>query len=614
MTGPSSGRRRSHSEQAPRARRAGAPHVLEIRVVHGSLEHADFPVAVGHYQGMPLDGAEGYLDRCLGGRLSEQLLLGVYAEQEGSAVVVPGPPGCAPPGGIVLGLGATGDVTTGTVTLAMTRAALLLAMAAAADAPGDNKPVVIGLSTVLIGANPLDGISIERSLAAVVDGVAVAALELAASPRLNATVRIETVEVIERYEARAEAALHALSTSIVPKRRGVLLRPATALVHRTGGLPGDVEAGYSDGSWLRIDIRAAPGAPAADGYRRLEFTSVSRRARADRIEQTLEDATVDGFVSDAVVLVRPDPQTANTLYELLVPNELKPDLESADNLQLLLEPETAGYPWEALAPHDSEGTAVPLAIGAGMLRQFADPETRNARFDVQRAVGLNALVIGNPPTGEGAPDLPGAAAEARGVARLLRRAASEVPAWAVHELIWQDGVARAVGLPAVEDAESWAHVVNALYSHGYRIVHIAAHGAFDPAQPAQSGILVGPDRFLTAQTFAQLRAVPELVFLNCCHSGAIAGPGTAQRLAASVARELIAIGTRAVVAAGWAVEEKGAVAFASTFYEQMLGQGAGFGDAVHAARAKARDSSDSMTWAAYQCYGDPAFRLREPAN
>lgn len=587
--------------------------------MHGSLEHADFPVAVGHYQGLPLDGAEGFLDRCLSGRLTEQLLLGVYAEQEGSAVVVHGPEGCVPPGGIVLGLGTAGEVTTEKVTSTMTRAALMRAVAAAASMTGtESEPSVIGLSVVLVGANPLDGITVERSLAAVVDGVAVAELELRASPRIHAAVRIGILEIVERYEARAEAALRALSSPGLPQRRGVVLEPATELVRRPGGEPGDPAAAYTAGAWLRVDIRTAPGASADDGYRRLEFTSVARRARADRIEQTLEVAAVDGFVSDAVTVARPDPQTANTLYELLVPNELKPDLETADNLQLLLEAETAGYPWEALAPHDPEGTALPLALRAGMLRQFADPETRNARFEVQRAAGLHALVIGNAPAGDGAPDLPGAAAEAGRVARLLGRAAPDVAPFAVHALIWKEGLARAVGLPPVEDAESWAHVVNALYSHGYRIVHIAAHGAFDAADPAQSGIVVGPGRFLTAQTFGQLRAVPELVFLNCCHSGAIAEPGpngvpaTAHLLAASVARRLMAIGTRAVVAAGWAVEEKGAVAFASTFYELMLGQGAGFGDAVHAARLKAREASSSMTWAAYQCYGDPEFRLRAP--
>jgi hypothetical protein len=47
-----------------------------------------------------------------------------------------------------------------------------------------------------------------------------------------------------------------------------------------------------------------------------------------------------------------------------------------------------------------------------------------------------------------------------------------------------------------------------------------------------------------------------------------------------------------------------ALAFATTFYQQMLA-GTGLGDAVKNARSDA-----SMTWAAYQCYGDPEFRLR----
>jgi hypothetical protein len=61
---------------------------LEISVAHGSLEHAHYPVVVGHNQGMPLNGAEGFLDQRLGGRLSERLLLNAYAEEEGVAVAV----------------------------------------------------------------------------------------------------------------------------------------------------------------------------------------------------------------------------------------------------------------------------------------------------------------------------------------------------------------------------------------------------------------------------------------------------------------------------------------------------------------------------------------------
>ena len=80
------------------------------------------------------------------------------------------------------------------------------------------------------------------------------------------------------------------------------------------------------------------------------------------------------------------------------------------------------------------------------------------------------------------------------------------------------------------------------------------------------------------------------------------------RFASGVARELIAIGVRCVIAAGWAVDDVAAKAFASTFYARLLA-GERFIDAVAEARSVAYDY-DSSTWAAYQCYGDPDWRIR----
>jgi hypothetical protein len=596
---------------------AERPRPIEVRVVHGSLEHAEFPVAVGHYQGMPLDGAEGAVDRCLGGLLSERVLLGAYAEQEGSAVSIPGGRGCAPPGALVLGLGPPGDVTASKVTRAMTHAVLIHVLDAVGAGTARRN---VGVASVLVGANPLDGLSVPKSVAALLDGL-VGALEiLATSTRLRAQARVTTLEIVELYESRAQAALEALRKIELPSASGAIveLRPQKKLVRRAGAKRGGLPADYGKGSWLRLDIRRAEAPPPPPkGYVALELTSAARRARADRILQRIETDTVDGLVADAVSHPSPDPQIANTLYELLLPTELKQDVQDADNLLLLLEPATARYPWEALAPRDDNGSAEPLAIGFGMLRQFADPETRDARFSVRPAAGRYALVIGNPPA-DPAPTLPGAAAEAGRVSELLAAPVDGTPLFEVCSLIWDDAGAHAVGLPAVGEEDTWADVVNAVYRHEYRIVHVAAHGAFDPKNPARSGLLIGPGRFLTAQTVAQLEAVPQLVFLNCCYSGAIEDAESSRRrssvhlLAASVARELMAIGVRAVVAAGWSVNDQGALAFAETFYEQMVAEGASFGDAVSAARKAARDRTlpGTMTWAAYQCYGDPEFRLR----
>jgi tetratricopeptide (TPR) repeat protein len=77
-----------------------------------------------------------------------------------------------------------------------------------------------------------------------------------------------------------------------------------------------------------------------------------------------------------------------------------------------------------------------------------------------------------------------------------------------------------------------------------------------------------------------------------------------------VARALIQIGVRAVVAAGWAVNDAAASLFAEELYRAMLAEGADFGTAVTRARRLVHDEMPTtLTWGAYQCYGDPGFRL-----
>jgi len=92
--------------------------------------------------------------------------------------------------------------------------------------------------------------------------------------------------------------------------------------------------------------------------------------------------------------------------------------------------------------------------------------------------------------------------------------------------------------------------------------------------------------------------------LNSCYNARMG----LNRLAAGLARTLMRIGVRAVVAAGWPIGDSAAQTFARAFHTDMLA-GRTFGDAVARARREAaRD--DGNTWAAYQCYGDPTFMLR----
>jgi CHAT domain-containing protein len=74
-----------------------------------------------------------------------------------------------------------------------------------------------------------------------------------------------------------------------------------------------------------------------------------------------------------------------------------------------------------------------------------------------------------------------------------------------------------------------------------------------------------------------------------------------------MALALIKIGVRCVIGAGWAVDDEAARVFAEEFYATLVG-GKRFIDAVAAAREKAY-ACGGNTWAAYQCYGDPAWKF-----
>jgi len=89
-----------------------------------------------------------------------------------------------------------------------------------------------------------------------------------------------------------------------------------------------------------------------------------------------------------------------------------------------------------------------------------------------------------------------------------------------------------------------------------------------------------------------------------------------ERAGQSRARELIEIGVRAVVVAGWAVRDDAGEFFAETFYRALLHEQKTFGEAIRKARRKTHDEPRFIgcnTWGAYQAYGDPGFRM-DPAS
>jgi hypothetical protein len=111
-----------------------------------------------------------------------------------------------------------------------------------------------------------------------------------------------------------------------------------------------------------------------------------------------------------------------------------------------------------------------------------------------------------------------------------------------------------------------------------------------------------------------MEVVPDLVFLNCCHLGTVDVGRQGNKLAASVAAELIRIGVRCVVVAGWAVDDGGAQLFGETFYKELLLRRRSFGESVFEARKAVYAAKPTdITWGAFQAYGDPAWRAEPRA-
>jgi pimeloyl-ACP methyl ester carboxylesterase/tetratricopeptide (TPR) repeat protein len=584
-----------------RARSRRSQAVVDVRAVHGNLAFARFPVAVGHYVGDTIISAEKALDRTLAGQLSQRLQLGLYPGPiESSAVFVNqrlhSYDRVTPKGAVVVGLGSAGVLSASQLTQTFVHGLLEYVsewvergVVSVADEPDS-----LGISALLVGSG-MGGVAVADSVAACLRAVAQANDILAASNQLQ---RIGEIEFIELWRDRAIQIVSAFAR--IEKDEPTLkgrFRFDGRLSRRKGARQ---RISYQEpgGWWHRIQILGEAVADSSEKV--LRFSAITRRARNEVRLLTTQRTLVDGFIRQAIQTTQHEEQLARTLFELLLPNEFKDASLDEDNVVLMVDDESAAYPWELLedplegrGPNDRQ----PFSCRRGVLRQL---ESLEFRENIQPSTSKEALVVGDPVSSF--VELKGAQQEARAVARALD----------------VSGQFRVTHL----DRPSGTQVLKALFDRPYRVLHLAGHGVYEyaPATNAKdrvTGMVIGDGMFLTPHEIAQMRSVPELVFINCCHLGRITGeaPELANlrhdynHIAANVAQEFIRMGVRAVIAAGWAVDDEAATAFAQSIYGDMLA-GITFGQATRAARKGIYERYPTVnTWGAYQCYGDPDYRL-----
>jgi tetratricopeptide (TPR) repeat protein len=568
-----------------------AKHQVRVNVTHGNLGYSRYVVAVGHYEGDTIISAEDHLDRVLNGQLRRRHRLGLYPGPEGTSEVFLNPNG-KPAGALIIGLGQVGKLTPGALTTALTRGLLSYATTRSENSEFQSRqgdaPLPADLSTLLIGTGA-GGITLADSVTAILRAVDLASRRLEKTqPSIRASV--DHIEFIELYEDRAIETARALQIAMTEPslQERFVIDPYITQV--AGGRR---RATYEEtpGWWQRMQVTEEEGS--------LRFTALTERARAEVFLQPTQKALVDQFVQQAVGKTDANDQVAITLFNLLLPNSLKDHAPERRDLVLVVDEGAARYPWELMqerptrqadVPGVSQFSTKPLAVQAGLIRQLSSEVFRE---NVRGTLTPNALVIGDPASDF--PALPEAEREAREVAQTLRG----------HGFVVTETVQGTADL-----------ILNALYANDYRILHLAGHGVYEFGDSGQkiTGMVLGQSTFLTPVEINQMRVVPDLVFINCCYLGRIDEKSTAlwrhrSNLAANVATQLIRMGVRAVIAAGWAVNDQAAQTFATEFYHALF-SGQPFGRAVQQARNVVYENHPNVnTWGAYQCYGDHDFRL-----
>jgi tetratricopeptide (TPR) repeat protein len=571
---------------------------LTVSVLHSHLRQADYPIAIGHYRDDTIVSAEAALDVALGGRLSRRLDLDVYAGATG-AVEVLSVPGAHPPGAIVIGLGDVGDLIPEKLARLVANAAVRYAVRVA-DASSGAGWASAAMSTLLIGADS-GSISLADSIRSIVRGV------LEANRRLRATklwerVRVDRLQFVELFEDVAEQAAHVINslpdTLAQELTRAEGIRPTPQLSVSPGGEYSRPPEDYrAQGWWRRVQVSARPSAQPPTGDRatdaiELVYTPLTDRAKLSQSTAVQSLPQVAKLVEASMLQSTVDLKLSNALFELLVPGSLKQSIRNGGDVLLLLNSAAAGYPFELMADRESMAAPIPLIKKCGILRQL---ELREQPRKPDITSGRDVLVIG-PPQAPAWPTLPGAREEAHRIADLCRD--------------------RGYRPTLLVNANS-RDVQTEVFASDARVLHIAAHGQYSD-NPLQSGVVIGDNEFFTTANVAAMRRVPEFVFLNCCHLGRL-GPDTKPAtafpaLAASLAEGFMSAGVRAVIAAGWTVDDAAGLKFARTFYEEFLG-GELFGEAVRRARlATLEQHANTSTWGAFQCYGSPEYRLRSTAS
>ncbi len=557
---------------------------LNITVCNGDLRYASYPILSGHFLNDGITSAEAQIDKQLNYALSDRYQLGIYPGEIGTSEIMVSMNEDFK-GAIIVGLGVLSSFTAYQLTQTVQQGVCKYMLDVDKLQCPDDSSRALGISALIVGSG-YGGLSIENAVRAVIQGVN-NANEKIQKLREESGPIIENLEFVELFEDAALSCFYSLRKIIIEEDHLLNININKKIIPLLGNRR-RILMRAGENWWNRITVKLKDNTAYKPDRSCFVYSASTGAARDLERDLNLSPKIIQEMLDEISTQNQWSKELAKTIFELLIPNDFKEQLKRRSNAAWVVDNFTAAYPWELL--QDSVTDAKPLCVNAGMIRQLS---MRDTPFRINTVAANTALVIGDPFLDGYINQLPGAYAEAEMVAAKMQSLALKT---------------------TVSLKEKSSSIIKKLFSQDYKIIHLAGHGVFNEAEPSKSGMVIGKELFLTTAEIAQMSAVPEFVFVNCCFLGKTDGYAEAlyksrYQLAASIGVQLITNGAKAVVVAGWAVDDTAALHFSEHFYNAMFA-GECFGDAVKKARKFCYENHPGQnTWGAYQCYGDPFYKF-----
>ncbi|MBX3305900.1 MAG: CHAT domain-containing protein, partial [Nitrospira sp.] len=443
---------------------------LQISVLHGDLNHTSHPILLGHYEGDTIAGAERVVDKMVDGALSQRYHLGRYPGRNGTAAVALALSNVIQKslgvqhGAIVIGLGKWGELTPSALTQAVAQGITeycLYVHQCRGSAEPLNGPKGLTINSLLIGSNTSANIAVEDSVNAIMRGVVLANRAVAQrsdkglGPILPQVTHVQFIERFLDVAVDAAKSVHRLAkrigdefqteiqverylkkgtggqTRLVPSSTRGYWRRWTVSAIREDPPPPSVSLPAVLKDRLRtflqeeqtkdpqvysalLDLALTTGDRTVPRPHKLRFLALSDRARAEVTVQDNQPDLIAQLIQDSITSKNFDQDIAKTLFELLIPLDLKESLRSLENVVFVLDEVTANFPWELMIDTDK-----PLCVRAGVIRQL---QTLDGETHARDSTTRHAFVVGNPLTPPQYRNLSGAMEEATLVADMLEKA------------------------------------------------------------------------------------------------------------------------------------------------------------------------------------------------